>query len=296
MNPAPSRGVAMVLAAAALWGTTGTAQSFASPNLSSYWVGSLRLVAASIFFLPTIARWRAGPCRPLPWAQVAAAAACVTTYNLAFFAGVRSAGVAVGTTIALGSGPIWAGILQALWLGRLPPARWWAGTAVAIAGVGLMIAGRGAVGLPPPGGASLCLLAGLSYAVYALVNKRMVSAAPAGPVTAAVFFVAAVLAAPVAAALAGRPTPTATDVAVIAWLGVLSTGVAYMLFSHALRAISSATGVALALAEPATAFVLAVVIVGERPGAGGVAGLLAVLAGLGMVIRAELAARQMVAA
>ncbi len=41
----------MVLAAAALWGTTGTAQSLAPPHLSVYWVGALRLVVATIFSL-----------------------------------------------------------------------------------------------------------------------------------------------------------------------------------------------------------------------------------------------------
>jgi len=44
------QGVLMVLGAAMLWGTTGTAQSFAPPQLSSYWVGTFRLVFAGMFF------------------------------------------------------------------------------------------------------------------------------------------------------------------------------------------------------------------------------------------------------
>jgi drug/metabolite transporter, DME family len=46
--------------------------------------------------------------------------------------------------------------------------------------------------------------------------------------------------------------------------------------------------VALALAEPVTAFVLAIVVVGERPGWLAFGGLMAVLAGLVMVVRSEL--------
>ena len=38
----------MVLLAAMLWGTTGTAQSLAPAGLSPYWVGALRLAAASV--------------------------------------------------------------------------------------------------------------------------------------------------------------------------------------------------------------------------------------------------------
>ena len=65
-------------------------------------------------------------------------------------------------------------------------------------------------------------------------------------------------------------------------------GVTYLLFSHALRHVSAATAVVLALAEPVTAFVLAVVVVGERLGWVGVLGLTAVLAGLWGVVRSEM--------
>ena len=50
MISSPLRGVALVLGAAALWGTTGTAQSLAPPALPSAWVGALRLVVAGVFF------------------------------------------------------------------------------------------------------------------------------------------------------------------------------------------------------------------------------------------------------
>ncbi len=288
-----ARGIAMVVAAAALWGTTGTAQSFAHATLASTWVGALRLAVAGLFFAGWL-RW-AEPVRPtraalaaLPWRGIALAAACMGVYNLAFFAGVRANGVAVGTAIAIGSGPVWAGALQALASGAAPARAWWAGTLLAVAGGVAMIVGRGAVGAWSVGGVALCLLAGLSYAVYALVNKTLVARAAAGVVTAAVFSLAACIALPLAWALAGVPRIAAADAAIAAWLGVMTAGVAYLLFSHALRHVSGATGVALALAEPCVAFALAVAIVGERPGWLAVGGLLGVLAGLALVIRAEL--------
>ena len=92
---------------------------------------------------------------------------------------------------------------------------------------------------------------------------------------------------PLALAMAGVPSIGTRDLLVVAWLGVASTGVAYLLFSHGLRHITGATGVSLALFEPVTAFGLAVVVVGERPGGMAVAGLVAVLAGLALVVRAE---------
>jgi DME family drug/metabolite transporter len=72
------------------------------------------------------------------------------------------------------------------------------------------------------------------------------------------------------------------------YLGVVATGVAYLLFSNALRRISGATGVTLALAEPVTAFGLAIVVVHETPSVLAFLGLAGVLAGLGLVIWSEL--------
>jgi DME family drug/metabolite transporter len=289
----PVPGIVWVLAAAALWGTTGTAQSLVPSSLSSYWVGALRLGVSGLFFVAWLGWAERGGLRvlvlrALPWPGIAAAAVCMTVYNLSFFAGVRASGVAVGTAIALGSAPVWAGLLQAV-VGRQPLGTlWWAGTAVAVAGGVLMILGGGEVVVFTAAGVALCLLAGLSYAAYTLVNKHLVAAAPPGLITGAVFGLAAALAAPLAWSLAGPLVLRVADVAVMAWLGVMATGVAYLLFSHGLRRVSGATAVALALMEAVTAFVLAWAVVGERPGMAAVAGLCVLLAGLGLVIRAEL--------
>jgi drug/metabolite transporter, DME family len=251
-------------------------------------VGALRLVVAAAFFGVVILVVDKRLPRGLPWVGIAAAAACMTAYNLAFFAGVRSSGVAVGTAIALGSGPLWAGLLQALFLGRQPAAAWWAGTALAVAGGAALVAGAGTGVALSAAGIGLCLTAGLSYAVYALVNQRLVARAAPAPVTAAIFALAALLAVPLATVLAGAPELTARDALIVGWLGVMSTGVAYLLLSHALRHVSGATAVALALAEPVTAFVLALAVVGERPAPLAYVGLAAVLAGLAVVVRTEL--------
>jgi len=292
LNIHPLRGVLMVLGAAMLWGTTGTAQSLMPSTLSSLWVGALRLGVAALFFVIWVlvadrGVWTRQALRSPPWALVLTAAGCMCVYNLAFFAGVRLLGVAVGTAVAIGSGPIWAGLLQALWLRRWPSALWWGGTVLAVCGVVLLVTANASVsGLSMPG-LLLCLLTGLSYAVYALVSKDLVASVPAGRATALVFVCAALMAMPLAAALAGLPTLQAGDVAVVAWLGIMSTGVAYLLLGFALRHIAGATAVSLALAEPVTAFVLAVVVIGEQPGPVALAGLMLVLAGLGLVIRTE---------
>jgi DME family drug/metabolite transporter len=286
-------GVGLVLMAAALWGTTGTAQSFASPELASGWFGALRLVVAGAFFAVYAAIVdRNGTSRSaIPLAPLLGAGACMAVYNLAFFAGIRDTGIAVGTAVALGSGPLWAGLLESLLTRRIPARAWWWGTLVAVGG-GILLT------LPPGrqvstvgvSGILLCLLSGLSYAAYTLINKRLVRVASPASITLRVFSVAALVAVPVAWLDTGAPVLSARDALPIAYVGVVTAGVAYLLFSHALRHISAATGVTLALGEPATAFVLAIVVVGEAASAASLVGLIGVIAGVALVVRAELRA------
>jgi drug/metabolite transporter, DME family len=286
------RGVWMVLLAALLWGTTGTAQSLAPAGLSPYAVGAWRLLLASLFFAAAAARSHHRPLilRGQAGAVVIAGAA-MAAYNLAFFAGVRATGVAIGTAVALGSGPIWAGLLQMLLAGRRPSGVWWLGTLLAVAGGVLLVLGGGLIEVSP-WGVVLCALAGLSYAVYALVSKRLVGAAAPEIVTLWVFGVAALIAMP----LAGIPAwqlgtgwlPGGTQLLMVMYLGVVTCGVAYLLFNHALRHVGGPTAVTLALAEPVVAFTLAVAVLGERPAAAAFAGLALVVMGLLVVVKAEL--------
>ena len=284
------RGIALVLLAAMLWGTTGTAQSLAPATLSPYWVGALRLVIASAFFALLV--WRAPPPQApgarLPWAAMLAAGLCVACYNLSFFAGVKQSGVALGTAVAIGSGPIWAGLLQTVVQRRLPTALWWLGTCIGVAGGVAMALDGGAAQRAPWGGIALCLLAGLSYAAYALLNKPLVTAVGPARANLAVFGSAALFSVPVAWVLGGALQSLGVAWPVVLYLGLVSTGVAYLLFSSALRYISGATGVTLALAEPVTAFALAVLVVGETPSWLAYLGLACVLGGLLLVIWAEL--------
>lgn len=287
----PLHGILLVLCAAMLWGTTGTAQSFSDGTLSPYWVGALRLGIAALFFLAYagainglshLVRQLAG----LDWRRAILAGACMAGYNLAFFAGVKITGVAVGTALAIGSGPIWAGLLQ-LAGGARPGPGWWTGTLLAVGGGVLLVLGRGGDIQADPLGIALCLASGLTYALYALLNKRLVQHATPAVTTLGVFMVGALLALPAAGCWAWPAQITASGWLVVSFLGIASTGIAYLLFTSGLRGISAATGVSLALMEPVTAFLLALGVVGERPGALAYAGLAALLAGLAIVIRTE---------
>jgi drug/metabolite transporter, DME family len=296
MKTASWPGIVLALSAAVLWGTTGTSQHFAGARLSSCWIGALRLVIAALFFAGLVAATErepgARPAVPGLWRRQLLAAAAIAAYNLAFFAGVRLAGVAVGTMVGIGSGPLFAGALQALITRRAPSPAWWLGTAMAIAGGAAIALGTGGAAPSSASGLLLCMAAGFAYAVYTLTAKTLARHATPARASLWVFGVAALIALPAAWMIApSGPAELATASVrswlVVAWLGVVATGVSYLLFSTALRSISAATGVSLALAEPLTAFTLAVLLLGEPLRASGVAGIALILAGLALVVRAE---------
>ncbi|WP_027014506.1 DMT family transporter [Comamonas composti] len=295
-------GIALVAVAGVLWGTSGTAQSLGAGTLSPFWVGAAQLGVASLFLalLLLLSHARAsasGVARPLLPSPASAglrplwfvlASLGIGGYSVFFYEGLRLAGVAVGTAVAIGSGPIWAGLLQALVLRSPLSALWWGGTLISVAGGAMMVAGNGGPGQTPSWtGLGLCLLAGLSYAGYALINKRLVAQLSPRVVNCYVFTGAALFALPVAWWYAGAPQWSASAILVVVYLGLVVSGLAHMLFSMGLRSISGPTGVALSLIEPAAAFVLAVVVVGEAQALPSWLGLAALLVGLLVVVRAE---------
>lgn len=295
MKAHPILGITMALSAAVLWGTTGTAQSFAPVGLSPYWVGSLRLAVAAVFLL-ALNLWQRRSSPPAvaldvpAWLGVVVAGACMAAYNLTFFTGLRLTGIAVGTAVAIGSGPIWAGLIESVLSRRAPAAAWWTGTVLSVGGGTLMVTDNATDYVVSPLGIGLCLVGGLSYAGYILINQRLVLRHAPYRIAFLAFALAACLAVPCALALSGPFATTATGWVVVGYLGLVPTGFSYLLYGHALRHISGSTGVTLALAEPVAAFLLAVFVVHQASSTAAWLGLCLVLAGLLLVMRTELVA------
>ncbi len=282
----------MALTAAALWGTTGTAQTFASSQTSPYWIGALRLAVATVFFAAVvfIGRSRQVPGRVLwrvVWRWALFGGIAIAAYNLCFFAGVKATGVAVGTGVAIGSGPVWVGLLDWLIARKSPQPVWWLGTAAAVTGISLMLLETGADATFNPVGFGLCLAAGFAYASYTIVAKHLVGMATPQMASFLIFSVAAVIAVPVAALVSPVFVSSPSTWVMVTYLGVVVTGIAFLLFSHALRRVSAASCVTLSLAEPLMAFALAIAVVGEQPGAAAYGGLCLVVAGLLLVVWGE---------
>ena len=256
-----------------------------------YWVGALRLVMAAAFFviLGRVLRDSVATRNtPLHWPRLLLCALCMVTYNMAFFAGLQYTGVGLGTAVAIGSSPVWAGLLQAAIQRRWPSALWWLGTCIGVAGGFVMTLGKAGDMSASLTGLLLCLVAGFAYGAYAVISQPLLLKSGVTRVNAWVFFCAALIALPMAAMLGGTPDTNAQGWAVVVYLGVVATGVAYLLFSMGLRTISAATSVALSKFEPITAFALSILVVGESPSWLALTGLLLVLLGLWLVVHSEM--------
>lgn len=290
--PGPARapglapgGAGAVLLAAALWGTTGTAASFAPAGANPVAIGAARIVLGGLLLvligLPAgLARLAAPAAR---WWAVAGAVS-VAGYQLAFFSAVASTGVAIGTLVAIGSAPVLTGVISRLTGGPPPGRRWLAATCLAIAGAAVLVTGGQAAGVRLAG-AGLGLLAGFCYSVYAVAAARLITSGLRDrAVMGGLFGGAAVLLVPV---LLAGPTGwllTARGAVVALHLGVITTAVAYLLYARGLRTIPAPVAVTLGLAEPAVAALLALVVLGERLSADAIAGI--VLIGIALVVLA----------
>ena len=98
-------------------------------------------------------------------------------YQPAFFAGTDHNGVAVGTLVPLGSGPVFVGAWELVALHRLAEKRWVAATALAVLGGAVLVLSQRTGDAPVGAFGVLCsLLAGLGYALFATVAKSLVDA------------------------------------------------------------------------------------------------------------------------
>ena len=269
----------LVLAAAVLFGTTGTAQAL-GPEASPLVVGAARIAVGAVLLL--VAARLVAPRSRGAWHRPAliAAALGIAAYQLTFFAAVDDTGVAVGTVVALGSAPALAGLLAFAVTGAPLTRRWAACTALATAGVLLLVL-SGAEARVSGVGVVLALGAGASYAVYTLASKHLLDAGHAPEdVMARGFGIAALLLAPVLV-MAGPGELGSTDgLAMALYLGAVPTALAYVLFARGLRRLGAGETATLTLAEPLTAAALGALVLDERPGALAVAGAALVLAGL----------------
>ena len=278
------RAVAMVLIAAVMWGTTGTARALAPADAAPLAVGAVRIaIGGALLVLIALARGTLFATR-WPVAPAITAAAAVAVYQLSFFEGVARAGVAVGTILAIGSAPAFAGLFAWLTLRERPTTRWLFSTAIALTGLVLLVL-PSATATVQASAIVLPLIAGAGYAVYATASKRLVRLGDNVAVAALAFGGGALLLVPVLLIVDLRWLADPRGAIVVLELGVVATALAYILFTAALVRLPVSWSATLSLAEPLTASLLGLAVLGESLAPVQLAG--AALVAIGLLVLAS---------
>lgn len=263
-------GTAGVLVAAILWGTTGTAATYA-PDLSPLAVGAVAMgiggLLQGLIAATTIIRQRRLIARH--WHFLLTGALAVAVYPLAFYASMRYAGVTVGTVISIGSAPLLSALIEYRLDGLRLTKRWMCGAATGIAGMVLLClaesGGHNNESSSGMMGIMLGLLAGFTYALYSWSARRMMQEGVAPRAAMGVTFGAGgILLMPVLL-LTGAPLLTAwNNAAVGIYMALVPMFVGYICYGYGLARIPASMATTITLLEPVVAALLAVLLVGER--------------------------------
>ena len=149
------------------------------------------------------------------------------------------------------------------------------GLAGVIALVGVDVAGDSEELL----GAGAILIAAVGYAAGPMMLKRHLADLDARALMAGALTIAALLLTPLAALDLPGETPSGDAIASIVVLGVLCTAAAFIFFGSLVADVGAGQALVITYVAPVIAVAAGILVLGERPGPGAVAGLLLIIAG-----------------
>ncbi|MFB7918753.1 DMT family transporter [Streptomyces sp. NPDC056061] len=292
------RSLIYLIVAGVAWGTAGAAASliFAASDMGplalSFWrcAGGLVLLLA---VLPLRPRRAAGAPQPRGrrLLRILGTGLGLTVFQSAYFAAVEVTGLAVGTVVTLGAGPVFIAAGARLTMGERLGRGGFVAVAGALAGlVVLVLGGDGAT--VRPAGVALALLSAAGYAAITLLTRwlgRDGGAADPLATSAWAFGVGALGLLPMAAVEGFVPhTGQAVQVVtLLVYVAAVPTALAYALYFAGAAVVRAATVSVIMLLEPVSAAVIAVTVLRERLTAATAAGTLLLLTAVAGLAYAE---------
>ncbi|CAH7008458.1 Permease of the drug/metabolite transporter (DMT) superfamily [Vibrio chagasii] len=265
-------GTLAILFASILWGTTGTAASFA-PDLSPLAIGAFSMGVGGLMQAGLAYRKILFAFDKLLQNKklLTVSALALAVYPLAFYSSMKLSGVAMGTVVSIATAPFFSALLECLISKENNiNKRWLTSFAIGVVGIGLLVFSESSVGSEPNDnlkllGIGLGLVAGLCYAIYswatkALIDQGIKSQAAMG----SIFGLGAMLLLPTLRFTGDSLFASSTNIFVVSYLVLLPQCLGYIAFSFGLRHVTASSANLITLLEPVVAAVLAVWIVGER--------------------------------
>ncbi|MFD8209623.1 DMT family transporter [Streptomyces sp. NPDC059695] len=299
-GPALSTGRSLLylIVAGIAWGTAGAAASLIfrvsdmGPLALSFWrcVGGLVLLLGALALRSrrTGARSAArtavrteGESRGRRTARILGTGIGLTVFQSAYFAAVEATGLAVGTVVTLGAGPVMIAIGARLTMGERLGRGGVGAVAGALAGLFVLVLGGGAAEVRPLG-VVLAVVSAAGYAAITLLTRwlgRDGGGADALATTTWAFAIGAVglLPAALAEGLVPHTDAPLSVVLLLVYVAAVPTALAYALYFAGAAVVRAATVSVIMLLEPVSAALIAVSLLGERLTAAIVLGTLLLL-------------------
>lgn len=205
-------------------------------------------------------------------------AGALVVYAVAFSLAYVSLSAGTGALLLFGSVQVTM-IATGLVQGERLKLAQWAGLALALGGLAVLVAPG--VSAPPPLGAALMVLSGLSWGIYSLLGRGTTD--PAGA-TAGNFIRGAPLALLPMIVLFGQVNPDPMGVLYALLSGMAASGLGYILWYRVLPQLGAMKGASVQLSVPVIAAIAGALLIGEPVTMRLALISLAVLGGIGLVI------------
>ncbi|OBY74908.1 DMT family transporter [Acinetobacter gyllenbergii] len=274
LNLSSHSGFIAVLIASILWGTTGTAASYA-PNLSPLAIGAVAMGGGGLLqallahknirsHLPQIRAY---------YPLLLIGMVSVAIYPLAFYSSMRMAGITIGTVISIGSAPLFTALLEKFFDKKALSKKWFISFIFGVAGVLLLSIGEShsqattqtiatdqkALGI------ILGLIAALTYSLYSWAAKKMIDRGVDSKASMGLIFgFGALILLPTLFFTGSNLFDEPVNLYVVTYMMLIPMFLGYLLFGYALKTISASTATTLTLFEPLVAALFAILLVGEQ--------------------------------
>ncbi|KJY46463.1 membrane protein, partial [Streptomyces sp. NRRL S-444] len=295
-SPASGRSLLYLVVAGAAWGTAGAAASllFLASDLGPLALSFWRCAGGLVVLLGVLAVRRPRDPRPAARPSVASligTGLMFTLFQAAYFAAVRDTGLAVGTVVTLGAGPVLIALGARHWMGERLGRGGVAAVVGALAGLAVLVLGGGG-GEVRPAGVGWALLSAAGYAAMTLRARSLGRRGAGGdPLVTTAWSVAVGTVCLLPLAAAEGLVPHTAELGRVLWLLVyvatVPTALAYALYFTGAAAVRAATVSVIMLIELVSAAVIAVLVLGERLTGAVVLGTVLLLTAVGALIAAE---------
>lgn len=271
---ASNYGFIAVLLAAFLWGTTGTAATFA-PNLSPLAIGAAAMGGGGLLQALLARKSIKKNLIHINSNLVILITGVVSVfiYPLAFYSSMHLAGVTIGTVVSIGTAPLFTALLERFFDQKKLSMIWFISFIFRIMGVIFLSIGEShspttSEKITNNGqilGIILGAVAGLTYALYSWAAKKLIDRGIDSKASMGLIFgFASLLLLPTLFFTGSNLFEQNINIYVVGYMMLIPMFLGYVLFGYGLKTVPASKAITLTLFEPLVAAILAIALVGEK--------------------------------